>query len=255
MAAESSERGHPRAIVRVNCGVVLGALLAIAATLSLLHLGSRAIVRSGSVADDPWLTHIVLRLFDANEETTLHSMWSICLLAAVAAIAVVIGLARRNVGDRSWRWWIAAGAIAATLSLDESVALHESLGEAARVALGPSIAAGPVFYVWVVPAAISVVLCLVVFSPFIVRLPRGIMLEAGAGVALYVVGAIGLQMVYAVLSGVLNPARPDEAVVLDTIIGVEEFLEVLGASLVLHALLRHLRDHVLARAPLGIALR
>lgn len=239
------------AVVRPHVRTALIVMLAISVALVLVHLGTHALERSGAL--DPELER-ALRSFDANEETTLPSLWSVFLLALIGLLAAVIGVLRRTAGERGPGWWFAVAGVAAVLSLDELLAVHESMSSWFRGILGPSIASGPFYFAWVIPAAVAVLVCLAVFAPFIVRLPRGIVAEAGAGVILFVLGAIGFEILYASTAMHLSPPGSDGSFALDVMVGAEELLEMAGASLIVHALLRHLRDDVLGRAPIAVRL-
>lgn len=151
----------------------------------------------------------------------------------LAAIARAATLARAP-GRR--HWWALAAAFA-YISLDESVGLHEHLG--GLLSLG-----GVLFFTWVVPAAVLVLLGGLAFLPFLAKLParrRGQFILAGV---LYVGGALAMELPL----GWWTEQHGNDNLVYALIDHVEEALELVGASLFLAALTEELGERVVLTA-------
>jgi hypothetical protein len=174
-----------------------------------------------------------IRLVEANNEKSLPNWVSILQLAAAAALlaACAAGEARR--GGRDVLCWRALAAGFAVMSLDELVGVHESAGRLLRLALGFD---GFLRFAWVIPALALVATLAVCFSGFLRRLDakrRNQFLIAGA---VYLGGAVGLEMV----GGKVHDAFGEASGAYALCYHAEELLELLGTALFISALIEHL---------------
>lgn len=178
----------------------------------------------------------------ADSEQSLATLFSVLLLLSCAATLWTVSRAHSD-DHRRWRVlsWIFV-----YLASDEFLSLHERLIDPVREGLGLS---GVLYYAWVVPAMLAVVVVVGLLLPFVLRLPRDIRILLILSGAMYVGGAVGFEMLATahVLGGADAP-RAD-------LIGnqglgylpystTEEGLEMGGAALLLYAVLRYLRDHL-----------
>ncbi|MVA75446.1 hypothetical protein GC722_05300 [Auraticoccus sp. F435] len=172
-----------------------------------------------------WLVQV-----DAEETipTWLQAVW----LAACAAALWTVADAVRARRERWSRHWRLLAAVFAFLSVDEVVGLHERLTAPVRDALGLG---GALYYAWVVVAVPLVVVLLLVLLPFLLALPRRTLATFVAAGAVFVLGAVGLEMSGAALSQAEGVAGVGYAV----LVTVEEFLEMLGVVLFLAAVADH----------------
>ena len=193
-------------------------LILAAACLVIAHLGLWT--WHYRVGELPWL---VRQLFDLDQENNLPTWFSGALLGATAAL---LGLraARARIERRGWAGhWTALAVGFVLLSLDEVAGVHESINSAIVIP-------------WAIPAAAGVAVLGTAFVPFLLALPRrtsGLFLLAAA---LYVGGALGVELVGNEMVG--NKMRDTLQYKLAT--AVEESLEMAGAILFLSALLRHM---------------
>ncbi|WP_146898956.1 hypothetical protein [Cellulomonas aerilata] len=170
------------------------------------------------------------------------------LLACAASLGTVAEGVRRSGERRHWPWLLLAVAFT-YLSMDEAVALHEQAIDPVQSALDLG---GPFFYGWVVVAIPAVVVLGVVLLPFLRSLEpwtRRAFLVAGA---LYVGGALGLEMV----EGLIAEAGGRGSTAMQIAVTVEELLEMVGLTIFLAAVNEHRRRyveraHLLAVAPPG----
>jgi hypothetical protein len=204
-----------------RCLVVAIALLA----------GGHVAVLALSVGADVRPPGLLTRL-DLTREQSVGTWAAVGLLAVAAllaaAIAAVSGMPRTR------RGWVVVAALLAVLSLDEVAALHEWAGEVVAAAvdrLPPALAYG-----WMLPAAGILVLLGLWQRRFLAGLPRPLARRLLLAAFVFVGGALGLELVESAMhttTGVI-----DNRYLL--VAGVEETLELVGAALVLLALLDHL---------------
>lgn len=171
-----------------------------------------------------------------DSEQSLPTLFAVSLLAAAAAMLAGVAVLHRRTDSRDAWYWATAAVLALLLALDEYLSLHEQLIEPLRAVLG-SGPGGLLHYAWVVPGVVAVVVTTAVFVPFLRRLPRrlrGLVLLSGG---LYLLGAIGAEMV----GGAIESSAGDRAgyayVAATTL---EETLEMVAVVLLLYALLDHL---------------
>ncbi len=169
-----------------------------------------------------------LAAFDLNEEGTVSAWYSSMLLLVASAILGVIAWARR--GERFGRHWGWLSGIFLYLSLDEALAIHEDADLAQAVLDKSNFIYGDA---WVFVGAAFAAIVAFSFRKFLLALPRKIrngMLRAGA---IYVGGAVGLEVVGSYFDSLWGK----ETLVRVAVITLEEGLEMLGVILFIATLL------------------
>jgi hypothetical protein len=183
--------------------------------------------------------------FDMNVENNVPTFFSAFILVAGAVLLTVI--ASQSTADRyagNWKW---LAIIFAFMAVDEDASLHELLIEPVRDLLP---VAGPLFFAWVIPYALAVLVIGLLYLKFVWSLPvrtRGLFIGAGS---LYLAGALGFESVggwYFSLHGEI------EDLPYSLLVAAEEFCEMSGIIVFIYALLDHLRDR-LAGEPLRISI-
>jgi hypothetical protein len=150
-----------------------------------------------------------------------------------ALLCAGIALGRRRDGASDVRHWAALSLIFGLLAIDEFASLHEQLTEPLRRLL--DIEGGPLLWAWVVPAIVAVTIFVVVFLPFLGRLPRSTRRGLLTSGFLFVSGAIGMEMFAATFVSIQTT---DITYVLSAT--VEETLEMLGIAVFLFTLLAYI---------------
>ena len=207
------------------------ALLAVSATVLRVGLG---------VAHGPL---DVIGLLDPRGESTLPAWFTSALLLGAAALLAAVGWI--NVARRApfARHWLCLAVIFLAMSADECVALHE---RAAWPVERIFKLKGPFLYGWVIPALVFVAAVGLSYVNFLRHLPRTTRRRFVFAGAIYVTGALGMEM----LEGAHATGRGNETGAYAAMVVVEEVLEMSGVALFVCAVLAYVRD-----AWGGVALR
>ena len=169
-----------------------------------------------------------LAAFDLNDEGTVSAWYSSMLLLCSSGLLAIIAAARK--ADRFGRHWRWLSFIFLYLSLDEALAIHEDADLAQAVLDKSSFIYGDA---WVFVGAAFAAIVAFSFRKFLLALPHKIrngMLRAGA---IYVGGAVGLEVVGSYFDALWGK----ETLVRVAVITLEEGLEMVGVILFIATLL------------------
>lgn len=233
------ERDHPKAAeftVTIDLQRLMRVLVAIMALL--LVSGTAANIITNQVA--PTKEHKLAKLmnrFDLGFEPSIPNWYSSFSLLACSIILGTIAAAAWRPRTR-WRWhWLILSGLFLLLAIDEGVRFHEMLHTVMVEFVEPS---GLLFFPWVIPAMIFVAIVGLSYLPFLWRLPRRTALLFTTAGAVFVGGAVGMD----VIGGVLVEQYGMESVQHSIAQFFEEFGEMLGVLIFAYALLEWIRDHV-----------
>lgn len=216
-------------MLTINARAVWRLLFTGAAVLAGLALAREAAL--GAIGYDTALKD--LRHLNLDSEMNFGAWYSSLMMMASAALLFLAALQAESQGRGHTRSWLALAAAFAYLSLDEATGIHEVFIEPLRGAFGLS---GIFYWAWVLPALVLVGGFGLAMVPFLLSLPRrGAALFIASG-ALFVGGALGLEMA----SGYVITARGEEAPLVALLAICEETLEMLGLALFTGALCDHL---------------
>lgn len=213
--------------LRVGAGRPLALLAAVAALLTAISLAGQLLVVTGTMPGNRFLE--LATVFDLNSEANVPSWFQSGLLALCAGVLWTVGERVRRRGMPDERRWRLLSLVFVVLSLDELAALHEHLTLPVRGALHLS---GLLTYSWVVVAVPVVALLGAFYLPFVRRLPRRTALGVVVAGAVYVTGAVLIEMIGGELVS-LGDAHSVAYVVEST---VEEIFEMSGLLLFLRTL-------------------
>jgi hypothetical protein len=240
MTHRNSDDTPPVAALVLAVRPVIVTLFVTTAVLLVLHVVTRVVYWAGLGTPIP--IALLFERFNADAETSVPTWFSILLLMSLAVAAFVIARTTRNGAGTAHRWWYAMSAVFLYLSIDEGSAFHEIAFQPMQRLLG--VTSGPLLFGWVVPAGLAVIVVGAIFLRFMLRLPTPTRVGLFIGGAVYLAGALGMEMVAGSLVQVLADSS-GMSLSFDLLAGVEETLEMIGSILVLRALLVHLRDFVL----------
>ena len=182
----------------------------------------------------------LVRLFDVNEEANVPSFYSACGLLLCACL---LGLIARHTWDQRDRWrrhWAGLSLIFLFLATDEAAQIHEMLDPLLRKLLHAS---GPLFFAWVIPYSVLMLIFAVTYFRFWWALPARIRWLLGVAGVVYVFGAMGLEFVG---SALVSSHGGDAGGIQDWRHAIsysfEEFFEMAGVVIAVYALLCHFEE-------------
>jgi hypothetical protein len=170
--------------------------------------------------------------FDVNREKSFPNLYSAYALLLCALLLGTISLAKRTSGDRYVAHWALLGAVFLYLSVDEGLVIHEKLISPLQSALDTG---GFLRHAWVIPGAVAVLVLGLAYLRFVLDLPAGIRNLFVVAGALYVGGALGMEMVGGYYLSVFGDTLGQELVT-----NTEEAFEMLGVVVFVYALLLYL---------------
>jgi hypothetical protein len=180
----------------------------------------------------------LVRLFYVDAERNAPTAFSTgLLLLAAALLGLISRLEARPVGS-SAAHWAALSLGFLVMAADEAFEFHEGWVKPVRRLIGEDTL-GVLFFAWVVPGAVLVLVVAMFFWSFVWRLPAPTRLGFLTAAALFLGGAVGMELIggrFAELHGGDNATYV-------VIVTVEETLEMAGVIVFIRALLAYLADH------------
>ena len=167
--------------------------------------------------------------FSLSYEGNLPTWLSTALLLSCALALALIGEGKAAARDRFAGHWLGRAAVFAYLSLDEFVSIHEHMNTWFDFG-------GFLYFGWVLPAGAAFGLLGLAYLRFLGHLPAPVRRRVCLAAALYVGGALGVELVL----GWWTDRAGDENLGYALIDFVEESCEMLGAALFLDTLLHYL---------------
>lgn len=171
-------------------------------------------------------------LFNFDTEKNIPTFFSaLALLFASFLLSLISKTHKRN--GSAYRYWASSAAVFLFLSIDEITTLHEKLVIPSRELLNAS---GLFYYAWVIPYGIGLVVLLFIYFRFLMGLPKEIMRLFFISGTIFVTGAIGFEL----LEGRHAELNGKDNLLSAFYYTTEEFLEMLGVSLFIYALLLYM---------------
>jgi hypothetical protein len=203
-----------------------------------------------------------LRLFNVGDERNIPTWFESLQFLLCSILLAVVAVAKKQRNDRYSLHWSVLSIILLLLSLDEVASIHEAIGQQSERLLHSTTGltpGGAIKFFWVVPGTIFVFIVLVAYLRFLADLPRSTRYSFLFAGALFVLGALGLEMLSAQVSssseGIahfsgmeLGLSRHSGSAVPKIMIGLqtclEEMFEMLGLTAFIYALLAYVRSYV-----------
>ena len=172
-------------------------------------------------------------LFYVDNEASAPTWYSSAALAVAGALLFVIAYASFQRKEK-FRWhWATLSALVLGLSLDEIAMIHEMPIDPMREAFQFG---GALHYAWVIPGTVFVGIVGIIYLRFYLNLPRRTQILFLMAAAVFVMGAIGVEM----LSGIQAHQHGEENLNYALIVTIEEFLEMLGVVILIRALVEYI---------------
>src|SRR5690606_2009222 len=134
---------------------------------------------------------VIVQWVNLDRERNLPTTFQALLFLGNALALAGIALLRRLDADRWWRHWLGLAILAALLGWDEMAEIHARLIDPLRTAFGWG---GFVFFGWVVPAAIAVVLVGIVYLRFLLALDPWLRKRFIIAAGFLIAGGLGMEM-------------------------------------------------------------
>ena len=201
-------------------------------SLSALVIAAGGLAEAWRAIRGPRDSEGYVAFFSLSYEQNLPTYYSSVLLLLCALLLVLIASGASNSGERHlWHWHgLALGF--AYMSLDEAVEIHEFAGGLLQLS-------GVLYFSWVVPAAVVVIVLALLYIPFLRSLDRRTRMRFLIAGAVYVAGALLMELPL----GYWTEHHGSDSTGYAAIDFVEEALEIIGVSLFLTAL----ADYVIER--------
>ncbi len=220
--------------IRLNPSAVARALGAVAFLLILASIGGQ--LTKYLLGHD--LVYGLVPLFYLDAERNIPTLFSVLLLLCAALLLTVITVLKKRQKDPDVSRWAILAFGFVLMAVDEAWSIHEKLVMPVRALLGDG-PLGIFYFAWVVPGIVVVLVLTLFFLRFLLRLPTKTRFTFMIAAALYIGGAVGLELVggrYAEMHGHDNLTYSMFAT-------VEESLEMAGAIVFIYALLKYIADN------------
>jgi hypothetical protein len=212
--------------------------------------------------DGPFLRP--LSLFDVGAERNIPTWFESMQFMLCSVLLAVVALSGRQRGGRYTKHWGFLSIILLYMSLDEVATIHETIGAELERTLHATTGftpSGAISFFWVVPAAIFVLVVALSYLRFLFHLPGSTRWRFVFAVAVFLLGAIGFEMLTAevvsssgaiaswVASSFGGEIGRGTANAIPTLLkggqtSIEEMLEMLGLTAFVWALLTHISSYV-----------
>lgn len=175
--------------------------------------------------------------FNLNYEGNIPTFYSFLALLFSSVLLGAIAHVKKLDSDRYKNHWKILSFIFLYLSIDEAGELHEKFINPTRSLLN---ATGVFYFAWILPFGFLVAIFLLSYSKFLFHLPVSTKKMFVAAFALYVGGAIGMEMP----GGYLASTTGMQSVPYLIVMTIEESLEMLGIVVFIHALISYIKTYV-----------
>jgi hypothetical protein len=171
----------------------------------------------------------LIHLFSLNAEENIPALYSTISLLFCAILLGLIAVGTKGTGGRFTLHWAFLSLVFVFLSMDEALSFHESSTVPLRKFLNTS---GVLFYAWIIPYALAVLVLFLVYLRFLLNLNRQARNHFFLAGLIYVSGA----MLFEIPGGIYDEAFGRHTPVYALISTVEELLEMGGILLFIYAL-------------------
>ncbi|MGB3266659.1 MAG: hypothetical protein WBA89_22175 [Microcoleus sp.] len=176
----------------------------------------------------------LVRAFGVDSERNIPTAYSALALLFCSFLLGTIAYVKNLDSCRYKNYWKVLSFIFVYLAADEAGQLHEKLILPMRTMLN---ATGILYFTWVVPIGILVVIFLLSYTKFLFHLPVPTRKLFVAATALYIGGALGMELVGAYRSSTAG----EDNILYQIIVTIEESLEMLGIVVFIHALTSYIK--------------
>lgn len=217
--------------ITISRNKLVYSLVGIVIYLASLHIG---VLWVYFTVDDPKVFDFV-DMVDFDVEGNLPTLYSAVAIFLASLLLATIWRLRKQQGDKDHKYWLGLLVIFVFLALDEGVGIHEHIGDFFE-SLEILPAEGFLYFAWVVPYAVLLLLFTVFYLRFVWRLPavtRWGLILAGM---IFLTGAVGVE----VISAEEADKHGTSTLKYSVLYTIEELLEMGGIILFISVLVHYL---------------
>jgi hypothetical protein len=174
----------------------------------------------------------LIPLFNFSVEMNIPTFYSSLALLFASTLLSIIAISHKRTGA-SYASWLGLAIIFGYLAIDEIASIHERLGLLIKASLNTS---GILFYTWVIPYSAALLVFMITYFKFLLRLPKETMILFITSGTIFVSGALGFEL----LSGLYATASGTKDLTYALLYTCEEFLEMLGIAVFIYSLLKYM---------------
>lgn len=180
----------------------------------------------------------IITMFDLVAENNVPTIFSATILFLSSLLLLIIAVKHKSMGD-NYMAWSGLMLIFLFLSLDEIASIHERFTELTQQTIDTSFR-----YAWVIPYSVFMVVFVLLFLRFLIKLPKKTMILFIISGTIFVTGAIGFEILGSIefVQSGMNNEIWDKTILYIFYATIEEGLEMLGISLFIYTLLSYIND-------------
>lgn len=171
-------------------------------------------------------------LFDFNTEANIPTFYSSLALLSCSILLAFISFSLKRHGS-SYISWGGLAIIFLFLSIDEIATIHERFHDRLHPLLNTS---GLLYYAWVIPYGIALLLVLGIYLKFLINLPKNYLYLFIISGVTFISGAIGIESI----CGWYSESYGTSTLHYAFFYTCEEFLEMLGIVFFIYTLLLYI---------------
>jgi len=218
--------------ITIQPNTVAKIMLIIIAVLAFMHLTQMGLyyyIDDTNVFD--WI-----KLIDFDYEGNLPSLYSAAAILFCALLLAVISLHKKQ-HQQPYFAWLGLCLIFIFLALDEGASIHEKIGDLTETYYESS---GYFYYEWLISYLVLLTIFVVSYVRFLFTLPKEIAIQFVMAGTLFVLGAVGFEMLGAQEADMNNT----NTITYSVFYTIEELLEMTAIVVFAHALLKYIQMQI-----------
>lgn len=178
----------------------------------------------------------IIYFFDVDHERNLPTFYSALALLAASFLLLIISVFHKN-SRREHFQWKGLAFVFAFLSIDEMTVIHEQLFTPMQSLFNTT---GLLYYAWFIPYVAILLVLLIIYTRWLFRLPKRVMILFIISGFTFVLGAIGFEAI----SGYYDELYGQDNFAYCASYTVEETLEMCGVAIFIYALLIYMSGKI-----------
>ncbi|MCB0197563.1 MAG: hypothetical protein KDJ65_36795 [Anaerolineae bacterium] len=171
-------------------------------------------------------------IFNLDAEQNIPTLYASISILFCSLLLGLIAYVKRESGEHNYLFWLGLALVFLFLSVDESSVLHNYLSAPLR----KRGASGLLYNAWIIPVGIALLIFVLIYLKFLFQLPRKTMILFIVSGAIYVSGAMGIEMI----GGLQKDTVGTGNIAYQFMTLFEEFFEMMGILLFIYTLLSYI---------------